>query len=73
MPLDGVKAPQLLLIEPFGLAFLVVDFNGPAVAANARDAGVCHTKRLEIKNTGLSYRSNSIHVSAAKTTLKYGA
>jgi hypothetical protein len=36
MALDGREVPQLILIQPFGLAFLVVDFNGPAVAADAR-------------------------------------
>src|SRR4030065_369543 len=39
MALNGAEVPQLILIQPFGLAFLVVDFNGPAVTANARDPG----------------------------------
>jgi len=38
MPLNGAEVPQLILIQPFGLAFLVVDFNGPAMASNASDA-----------------------------------
>src|SRR3990172_12294722 len=38
MTLDGTEIPQLILIQPFGLAFLVIDFNGPAMASNTRDA-----------------------------------
>ena len=38
MPLDGAEVPQLILVQPFGLAFLVVDFNGPAMATNTGDA-----------------------------------
>ena len=38
MPLDGAEVPQLILVQPFGLAFLVVDFNGPAMAPNTGDA-----------------------------------
>ena len=38
MALNGAEVAQLILIQPFGLAFLVIDFNGPAVAANAGDA-----------------------------------
>ena len=38
MTFDGAKVPQLILIQPFRLAFLVIDFNGPAVATDARDA-----------------------------------
>ena len=38
MTLDGAEVPQLILVQPFGLAFLVVDFNGPAMAPNAGDA-----------------------------------
>src|SRR3990172_291435 len=39
MPLDGAEAPQLILVQPFVLAFLVIDFHRPAVAANTGDAG----------------------------------
>ena len=39
MALNGAEMPQLILIQPFGLAFLVVDFNGPAVTANACNPG----------------------------------
>jgi hypothetical protein len=38
MPLNGAEVPQLILVQPFGLAFLVVDFNGPAMVPNAGDA-----------------------------------
>ena len=36
--LDGLQVPHLILVEPFGLTLLVINFNGPAVASNARDA-----------------------------------
>src|SRR5512139_892892 len=39
MPLNGAEVPQLILIQPFGLAFLVIDFHRPAMASNAGDAG----------------------------------
>ena len=39
MALDGAEVSQLIVVQPFRLAFLVIDFNGPAMAANTRDAG----------------------------------
>ena len=38
MPLNGVEIPQLILVQSFGLTFLVIDFNGPAMASDASDA-----------------------------------
>ncbi len=38
MSFDSAKAPHLILVQPFRFAFLVIDFNGPAMAANASDA-----------------------------------
>ena len=38
MSFDSAKAPHLILVQPFRFAFLVIDFNGPSMAANASDA-----------------------------------
>jgi hypothetical protein len=38
MSLNTTEVPQLILIQPFRLAFFVIDFNGPAVASNTGDA-----------------------------------
>ena len=51
MPLDGAEVPQLILVQPFGLAFLVVDFNGPAMAPNAGDArGLPHQAVADVED-----------------------
>ena len=39
MSFDSAEVPQLILVQPFGFAFFVIDFNGPTMATNARDAG----------------------------------
>ena len=57
MPLYGAEVPQLILVQPFGLAFLVIDFHRPAMATNPGDAGACQIKRLLMKKVGLSDRS----------------
>jgi len=44
MTFDGAEVPQLILIQPFRLAFLVIDLNGPAVATNARDTCTCDAR-----------------------------
>ena len=38
MSFNGAEAPHLILVQPFGLAFFVIDFNRPAMTANAGDA-----------------------------------
>lgn len=37
MSFNAPEVPQLILIQPFRLPFLVIDFNGPAVAPNPGD------------------------------------
>ncbi len=34
MAFNSLEAPQLILIQPFGFAFFMIDFNGPAMAAD---------------------------------------
>ena len=38
MPGDCLKVPYLILVQPLGLAFLVIDFHRPAVTTDASDA-----------------------------------
>jgi hypothetical protein len=38
MALDRPEVPQLILVQSFCLAFLVIDFHGPAMASDASDA-----------------------------------
>ncbi len=35
--LDRFEIPQLILVQPFVLAFLVIDFHGPAMAIDTGD------------------------------------
>ena len=39
MPGYRGKVPDLILIEALGFAFFVLDFHGPAMAADTREAG----------------------------------
>jgi hypothetical protein len=39
MPGYRGKVPDLILIEALRFAFFVIDFNGPAMAADTRDTG----------------------------------
>ena len=39
MPVYRLKVPDLILIESISFALFVIDFNGPAVASDARDPG----------------------------------
>jgi hypothetical protein len=53
MPFDGAEVPQLILVQPFRLAFLVVDFNGPEVATNAGDPrGLTH-QAVALENSAI--------------------
>ena len=38
MPVYRLKVPDLILIESISFALFVIDFNGPAVTSDARDA-----------------------------------
>src|SRR3989337_1291374 len=38
MAFNRLEVPQLILVQPFGLAFFMIDFNGPAVAPDTGDA-----------------------------------
>jgi hypothetical protein len=38
MSVYRLKVPDLILIEAIHFALFVIDFNGPAMASNARDA-----------------------------------
>src|SRR5271157_984733 len=53
MSFDGRKVPELILIQPFSLAFFVIDFDGPAVASNAGN-----TRRLP--NEAIADEKNGI-------------
>jgi hypothetical protein len=60
MPISRVKVPDLILIESISFALFVIDFNGPAVASDARDAlglpvqFVGHQEHGVIRKVGLS-------------------
>jgi hypothetical protein len=60
MPVYRVKVPNLILIESLSFALFVLDFNGPAVASDARDPlgvpvqSVGHQAHRGIRKVGLS-------------------
>ena len=39
MACNRLKVPQLILVQPFSFALLMIDFDGPAVASDTRNAG----------------------------------
>jgi hypothetical protein len=47
MSFNGLEIPYLILVQPFLLALLVIDFNGPAVAIDA-----CDPRRLPVQAVG---------------------
>ena len=60
MPVYRLKIPDLILIQSINFALFVIDFNGPAVASDARDPLglpvqlVGHQEHGGIRKVGLS-------------------
>jgi len=48
MSFHGSEVPKLILVQPFGLAFLVIDFHGPPMTVDAGDA--CGLPRQAIRD-----------------------
>ena len=61
MSLNGAETPQLILIQPLSLAFFMIDFNGPPMAANASDA-VCLPDQAVADEKGRVFRQVSLAV-----------
>ena len=52
MPGYGLEVPHLILVQPLLLALLVIDFNGPAVAADARDTNGLPNQAIRVVEAG---------------------
>ena len=52
MSRNGLKVPYLILVQSLRLAFLIIDFNGPAVTPATSDACSLPNQAVRIVKTG---------------------